>query len=212
MVFDVVMRMGVVNGCHLGEFIIRMTQSGGFGYTPVMKLSNLLLLGLLVYGGVQLKNRLQGPRAPAVSFADVDGKTRDFRKLERPMVVGFWIEECPYCQNAMAVLKGVRQANSPEELDVVGFFLNAKSAPDVASAGAREGYWVTLAAAQPPHELIAALDSSFRIRGPGRDIYVVEPSGRYRAVSTVNRDGARRPESEIKAEVDARIKELLKKG
>lgn len=177
-----------------------------------MKLSNLLVLAVLIYGGLQLGKRLQGPSAPAVSFTDVDGKTRDFRKLERPMAVGFWIEDCPYCANAMAVLNSVRQENPPEKLDVVGFFLNARSSPDVASLGAREGYWVTLAAGQPPTELIAALDSSFHIRGPGRDIYVIDRAGRYRVVSTVDGGGVRRPESEIKAEVSALLKEVLKAG
>jgi thiol-disulfide isomerase/thioredoxin len=177
-----------------------------------MKLSHLVLLAILVYGGMRLKNRVSGPAAPAVSFADVDGKTRDFRKLERPMAVGFWIENCPYCANAMAVLKSVRQENAAEKLDVVGFFLNARSAPDVASLGAREGYWVTLAAAQPPTDLIRALHSSFGIRGPGRDIYVIDRSGRYSVVSTVDGSGGRRPESEIKAEVTARLKDVLKNG
>lgn len=177
-----------------------------------MKLSTLVLLGLLAYGALQFKNRLQGPSAPAVAFTDVDGKTRDFRKLERPMAVGFWIEGCPYCANAMGVLNGVRRENSPETLDVVGFFLNSRSSSDVASLGASEGYWVTLAAAQPPTELIAGLQSSFDIRGPGRDIYVIDRSGRYRVVSTVDGAGERRPADEIKAEVNARLKDVLKKS
>lgn len=182
-----------------------------------MKLSNLFLLAVLVYGGLQLAKRLQGPSAqrgssaPPVGFTDVEGKERDFRKLERPMVVVFWIEDCPYCRNAMAVLNKVRRENFPDKLDVVGFFLNERSSPEVASLGAGAGYRVTLAAAQPPEELIAALHSSFGIRGPGRDIYVIDRAGRYRVVSTV--DGRQlRPESEIKAEVAALLKEVLKAG
>lgn len=177
-----------------------------------MKISNLLILAALIYGGIQLKDRLVGPKAPAIAFTDVDGKTRDFRKLERPMAVGFWIEDCPYCANAMEVLKGVRQENPPEKLDVVGIFLNARSSPDVANLGAREGYWVTLAAGQPPTELIAALDAAFRIRGPGRDIYVIDRAGRYSAVSTVDGSGERRPEADIKADVRARLADVMKKG
>lgn len=176
-----------------------------------MNLSNLLLAAVLLYGGFQLGERLRGPSVPPVSFTDVDGKTRDFRKLERPLVVGFWIEGCPYCANAMGVLNSVRQETSVDKLDVVGFFLNARSSPEVASLGAGEGYWVTLAASQPPTELIVALHSSFRIRGPGRDIYVIGRSGRYRVVSTVNGQEPR-PQREIKAEVDALLKEVLKAG
>mgnify|MGYP001586539627 FL=1 len=112
----------------------------------------------------------------------------------------------------MEVLKSVRQESSADALDVVGFFLNEMSSPDVASLGAREGYWVTLAACQPPTELIAALQSSFNIRGPGRDIYVLDRSGRYRAVSTVDAGGNGRPAVEIKAEVSALLKDVLKKG
>lgn len=177
-----------------------------------MKLSNLILLGLLIYGGWQLSGRFRAS-APAIVFTDVDGKKRDFRKLERPMAVGFWIEDCPYCQNAMGVLNDVRQEHSREKLDVVGFFLNARDPSEVASLGSREGYWITLAAGQPPGEpLIRDLDNAFHIRGPGRDIYVIGRSGSYRAVSTVDAAGERRPAGEIKAEVAARLKEVLKKG
>lgn len=177
-----------------------------------MKITNLIMLAVLVYGGYQLKNRVSGPSAPAVAFTDVEGRTRDFRKLPRPMVAGFWIEGCPYCENMMEVLKSVRQESSPDALDVVGFFLNAMSSPDVASLGASEGYWVTLAACQPPTELIAALQTSFNIRGPGRDIYVLDRAGRYRAVSTVDAGGNSRPAGEIKTEVSALLKDVLKKG
>jgi hypothetical protein len=177
-----------------------------------MKITHLLFLGVLIYGGVQLAKMMGGTRAPAISFADVEGKTRDFRKLERPMAVAFWIQECPFCQNAMSVLDGVRRENPADKLDVVGFYLNSQSPSDVASLGSREGYGVTLAPAQPPNELIAALHSSFKIRGPGRDIYVVDRSGRYRAVSTVDGSGARRPGDEIRAEVNALVKDVLKAG
>lgn len=177
-----------------------------------MRIVKVIFLAALVYGGIQLKNRLQEPTAPAITFADVAGKTRDFRNLDRPMVAGFWIENCSYSAKAMAVLQSVRQGNPAGDLDVVGFFLNAKSGAEVAHAGALEGYRVTLAPCQPPVELIAALAPAFRIRGPGRDLYVLDRRGHYHVVSMVDGNGNSRPKAEVQDEVSGLVADVLKKG
>ena len=174
-----------------------------------MKLSRLLFWAALFYGAYQAKAYFLPRHVPAVSFTDVQGGIHDFSRLGKPAVVGFWIDECGYSQRAMSVLNEMRQDYSPEQLDVIGFYLNPRSDSDIAALGEREGYNATLAGAQESPELIESLQKSFDIRGPGRDIYVIDRNGIIHTVKAVDDGGRLVSPADLVSEVNAQVKSAL---
>jgi len=131
-------------------------------------------IGKLIYG-----------KPPAgISYVDTEGQIRVVPSSQRPAIVGFWIQGCRYCERVMAILNRIRRQYPPEKLDVVAFYLNEIDTSELRSIRNRMGYDMIIAEAQPPVELIAALDKRYRIRGPGRDIYVVDTKGKLQAIDT----------------------------
>jgi hypothetical protein len=85
------------------------------------------------------------------SFTDVRGQSHSFSgENNKPAVLAFWVDECGYSQNAMLVLNAIRRAYPETQLDVIGFFLNERGESEVITTANKEGYSVTLVAAQPP--------------------------------------------------------------
>ena len=87
-----------------------------------------------------------------------------------------------------------------EELDIVAFYLKEIDSSELKAIRSSQGYRMVIAEARPPVELIAALNKAYGIRGPGRDIYVVDTKGRIRAIDTSDLTKPwGRIESELKA-------------
>ncbi len=174
-----------------------------------MKLSHLFFLSAFAYAAYQAKVYFSPHYAPAVSYTDVQGNSHSFSQLDKPAVVGFWIDECGYSQRMMAVLNQIRQNYPADQLDVVGFYLNSRSNSDIAAVADKEGYQVTLAAAQSTPQLIESLQSGFDIRGPGRDIYVIDKTGRIHTIKAVNGNNSPLPENQIESQVEAQVKSAI---
>jgi thiol-disulfide isomerase/thioredoxin len=145
------------------------------------KLAVAVLACLIGFGAYKYKHP-SGPRVPDLAYTDVAGQARKLRGTGKPAVIGFWIADCPYCERMMAVLNKVRRDYPEEQVDVVGFYLNRTTPQALKELGAGQNYAMTLAQAQPPTELVAALDKGFAIRGVGRDIYLVDKDGGFRTV------------------------------
>lgn len=149
------------------------------------------------------------------SFTDVAGQTHRFSNdTNKPAVVAFWIDECGYSQNAMLVLNAIRREYPAEKLDVIGFFLNPRTDGEVVAAAQHEGYSATQVAAQPygasqSVPLIKTLHEGFGIRGPGRDIYVIDSKGFIHTIPTVDAKDEKRVTEEVIIKVDDVLKKVL---
>lgn len=142
--------------------------------------------------------------APNMIFADAEGKSHRFVNSDRPVVVGFWITQCGYSQRVMHVLNYIRKDYPIDKLDVIGFYLNAgMSDEQILAAGRAEGYKVNLAPAQRTIDMIRGLHTAFGIRGPGRDLYVVDQKG---WISSVKADDTAQSE----AEIEFKLRRLLR--
>jgi len=146
-----------------------------------------------------------GRSSPSISFTDVDGQSRILPTSGRPAIVGFWIKDCRYCARVMAILNRIRQQYPVEKLDVVAFYLNVIDAPELRDIQFRKGYRMVIAEAQPPVELIASLDKAYGIRGPGRDIYVVDKNGRIRVIDAGNLD---KPWEQIESQITEALSKM----
>ena len=142
----------------------------------MLKLSVLVIVCLIAFGAYRYKHP-GGPRVPDLKYTDVTGKVRMLRGTGKPAVIGFWIADCPYCERMMGVLNKVRRDYPEAQADIIGFYFNATTAGALKELGAAKNYERTLVQAQPPTELVAALDKGFSPRGVGRDIYLVDKDG-----------------------------------
>ncbi len=174
-----------------------------------MKWSRVLFWAALIYGAYQARGYFFPRHVPALSYTDVQGRVHDFSRLDKPAVIGFWIDECGYSQRVMSVLDEIREEYPADKLDVVGFYLNPRMDAEIAAVGAREGYNVTLAGAQESPGLIENLQKSFDIRGPGRDIYVIDKTGIIHTIKAVGGGGNPVSPGELESEVSARVKSAL---
>ena len=147
---------------------------------------------------------IYGKPPTGISYVDTEGQIRMVPSFQRPALVGFWIQGCRYCARVMSILNRIRQQYPPERLDVVAFYLNEIETSELRSIRNRMGYDMIIAEAQPPVELIAALDRAYRIRGPGRDIYVVDTKGKIRAIDTSDLGKSR-------GDIESEIIEALRK-
>ncbi|MBI5238893.1 MAG: redoxin domain-containing protein, partial [Elusimicrobia bacterium] len=116
------------------------------------------------------------PRAPAVEFKDLQGNSHSLASLDKPAVVGFWISNCGYCRNMLGILNSVIAKNR-DGADVYGIYLNDVPESEISGAAAEENFSGIAAAAQQRVEVIKTFHETFGIRGPGRDVYVIDRSG-----------------------------------
>jgi len=151
----------------------------------MLKLAVLAVVCAIAFGVYKYEHP-SGPHVPDLSYTDVAGKSRTLRGTGKPAVIGFWITDCPYCDRMMNVLNKVRRDYPETRVDVIGFYLNRTTPQALSELGAGKDYAMTLAPAQPPVELVAALDKGFGLRGPGRDIYLVDRDGGVRTVDVSN--------------------------
>ena len=181
------------------------------GIGAPVNLRNLVIAAALLCGAWQLKVKLWPRHVPAVSFTDVQGLNRSFSRSTKPAVVGFWIQECGYSQRMMRVLRHVRQRYPGEQLDVIAFELNSMPDSQISAIASREGYQMgaTLAGAQNTPGLIQTLQDGFAIRGPGRDVYVIDKNGRLRTVPAVDSGDEPLDPAAVESAVDARIEASL---
>jgi thiol-disulfide isomerase/thioredoxin len=147
-----------------------------------------------------------GTQAPAIEFNDLQGSSHTLAKPERPTLVGFFISNCGYCKNMMGVLNDVSAKH--RDIEVYGFYLNPGSDGDISSAAQQYDFSGTVVAAQQRPELIQTLASTFAIRGPGRDAYVIDKAGAVHSVSLV--DGSSQFLSQ--ADVEAKLEDLIAKA
>jgi glutaredoxin len=122
--------------------------------------------------------------APALPYSDTKGGTHSLAQPAKPAVVVLWVTPCSYCTRAMNVLDRLRALYPEEDLDVVGFYLNAAEDADVERMAAAERHRFTMARGQPTGPYVEVLTKGFNFRGTGRDIYVVGKDGRYVAVDS----------------------------
>ena len=122
--------------------------------------------------------------APALAYTDTRGGSHTLASPSKPVVVVLWVAPCAYCDRALSVLDRVRGLYREEDLDIVGFYLNQADSAAIDRIASDEGHRILMAQGQPTGEYARALTSGFQFRGPGRDIYVVGPDGRYTAVDT----------------------------
>ena len=176
-----------------------------------MNFRNLFIAAALLCGVWLLKVKFSPRYVPEVAFTDVRGQSRNFSRSTKPAVVGFWIEECGYSQRMMRVLRHVRQRYPGEQLDVIGFELNSMADSQISAVASREGYdmGAILAGAQNSPGLIQNLQDGFGIRGPGRDVYVIEKNGRLRTVPVVDSSDEPLDPAAVESAVEARIEAAL---
>lgn len=176
------------------------------------------LAGLIVAGGVvgyQRMKAAEGLRVPAgLTYTDVEGQTRTFQNEgTAPTVMAFWISNCGYSQNAMWALNEVRQQYRSDEVDVVGFYVSPGRDAQTMAIAKRENYKVTLATVQNisvgPTALFGELNNAFRMRGVGRDVYVVSTDGRIHTIPAVDEEGKPRPRPDIVADVHSVLGTVL---
>jgi thiol-disulfide isomerase/thioredoxin len=179
-----------------------------------LNLTNAALIGLLAWGGWKEWDEHRARPAPVVPYTDVAGGRHALNHAMKPTVVGFWITHCGYSRRMMSVLGRVRGRYGADQVDVVGFELNPMSDAEVASNASNEGYdnGATLAAAQQNEDLIRRLAEGFKIRGPGRDIYVVDRKGRYHAVAAVDWQDHPRDPNSVESDVAARLSDAMMTG
>lgn len=121
--------------------------------------------------------------APALAFTDTHGKYRTLSAPDRPTAVVLWVSPCAYCDRSLGVLDEIRRLYKPEDLDVVGFYLNPVRDDELDQLAVREKHaTLTMARGQPTPDFVEKLTDGFGFRGTGRDIYIVGRDGRYIAV------------------------------
>lgn len=124
-----------------------------------------------------------------IKYNDINGKVCHLGK-GRPALVGFWTGNCAYSDHALYLLSAVREKYPETQLDVTGFYLNDISSEQLNRLS--KGLRITVAAAQPPVDLVASLAKTFKFDAPGRALYVVNGRGLIRSVdiSDVTADNA----------------------
>jgi thiol-disulfide isomerase/thioredoxin len=143
-------------------------------------------------------------QAPAVEFKDLHGNSRSLTNLDKPAVVGFWISDCGYCRNMLAILDSISAKNG-DSVEAYGIYLNDVPESDIAAAAAQEGFSGIVAAAQQSPETLKAFLEAFGIRGVGRDVYVIDRTGAFRRVALVDLGDQFVPQ----ADVEAKVQELI---
>jgi hypothetical protein len=121
-------------------------------------------------------------RAPGLAYADTRGEYHSLSAPAKPAVFVLWVTPCPYCARALGILDSLRRDYSPDELDVVGLYLNRADDGEVDRIAGAEGHSITMARGQPTGEFVQSLTSGLNFRAPGRDIYVLGKDGRYQTV------------------------------
>lgn len=121
-----------------------------------------------------------------IVYTDIDGNSKRLGVAGKPAIVGFWIKNCGYSEHALHLLSQVRNQYSESKLDVVGFYMNSISSEELSHIIAEHAYGLdygfTIAAAQPPVALIAALAKTFQFNAPGRTLYIIGKNGHIRSV------------------------------
>ena len=116
----------------------------------------------------------------------------------------------------MRALNEVRRQYREGEVDVVGFYVNPSVDAQVKSIAKAEQYQVTLATVQNmslgPNALFGQLNDAFRIRGVGRDVYVVDKEGRIQTIRAVDEQGKLRPRPDIVSDVHSALGTVLPPG
>lgn len=139
-----------------------------------------------------------------IKYTDINGKVCHLGK-GRPALVGFWIGNCTYSDHALYLLSAAREKYPETQLDVTGFYLNDISSAELTRLS--NGLRFTVAAAQPPVDLVASLAKTFKFDAPGRALYVVSGKGRIREVdiSDVTADNG-----SLLKKIDAAVRTAMK--
>jgi hypothetical protein len=121
-------------------------------------------------------------QAPGLAYADTTGAYHSLSAPDKPAVFVLWVTPCPYCKRSLNVLDSLRNDYKPEDLDVVGLYLNSADNAGVDSIARGEGHSITMARGQPTGEFVQSLTRGLNFRAPGRDIYILGKNGQYQTV------------------------------
>ena len=104
--------------------------------------------------------------------------TSDTGASGKPTIACFWIKDCGYSYHAMNLLAMLRKRHPDPNLDITGFYLNEIYGDELAEQVSSHGYGnVSVVATQPPVSFVLNLVKTFKVRSPGRDIYIVTKKG-----------------------------------
>lgn len=172
----------------------------------VKKLVVVVVLAATGYAAVriwgEISSRPEALQVTPVRYVVPLAGTRELPRPDRVSVVGFWITNCSYSENLLSVMNAVRYRYPERQVDVVGFHLNPTTPAELQAYRVRNGYRFTLVPAQPPIQLVAKLDSTYGFRLPGRDVYVVHPSGRALKVDVSGRDSMAKQVARVSEAID----------
>lgn len=170
--------------------------------SSVPKIVAFIAICVIAFGVYKYKSLVFSPHVPDMSYTVVSGETRKLAGTGKPAIIGFWILDCPYAARVMTVLNNIRQDYPESQVDVIGFYVNKIEIQELEKIGFNKNYQIVLSPAQSPPELVWNLDRTFKLRGPGMDIYVVDKKGGIRSIDTSDLNMA-------DSEIYPKIKELV---
>ena len=119
---------------------------------------------------------------PVVTYADVSGEVHYLAGTAKPALIVFWLNGSEQSTKAMNLLAAIRPDYAENKLDLIGFYMDEINSEALSQTAQSSSYFFTIAGAAQTPELKAALFKSFHVRGPGKDIYVVDKAGKITAV------------------------------